>query len=474
LEANNNDGAVEGTLAYNSEYNCLELNGYELRSDDNIEINILKSWIPGRIAVDHGGWYLVTQDHVGIRLHSGLTARNSEQAAPESFAMQPAPTPPPLILLVDDDLSLLQALPRTISLRMPDARVDACKTAYEALQKLRERRYDAVVSDIKMPDMDGLTLLSHIREVQPMTPTLLITGHGDHEMAIRALRGGAYDYILKPIERDSFIAALLRAIQAHQLHRQVEDQQQALEQHARSLERVVQQCTQELIEADTVKDKIVSLVSQDLRAPLHRLRDMTHLLQRELQHSEVGQAVNRSFEDIEQSITSIEALTQELLATSQLEARTFLLQPQGCNLVDLCQNVLQEYTTSTTTQLSSELHKDIMPIELDTAQIRQVLMTLLRLANVQTTSDNAATSISLERVDHEAIIVLRDLDLHTDRKIELHVARNIVEQHHGRMEIQDVAQNRSAVFITLPLSNNIEEDEETSPCTYATWTLQQV
>lgn len=186
LDAKENRGAIEGTLIYNSEYNYLELNGYELRSDDNIEINILGSWIPGRIAVDNGGWYLVTQDHVGIRLHTGLSARVSEQDAPAAFAMQPATTPPPLILLVDDDLSLLQALPRTISLRMPEAQVVTCQSAQEALQKLQERRYDAVVSDIKMPDMDGLELLGQIRDVQPMTPTLLITGHGDHEQIGRA------------------------------------------------------------------------------------------------------------------------------------------------------------------------------------------------------------------------------------------------------------------------------------------------
>jgi len=68
-----------------------------------------------------------------------------------------------------------------------------------------------------MPGMDGLALLVKIQELRQNTPTLLITGHGDHSLAIQALRGGAYDFIQKPIDRDYFVAALRRAVQTHQL-----------------------------------------------------------------------------------------------------------------------------------------------------------------------------------------------------------------------------------------------------------------
>ena len=71
----NNTQTSTGTLIYNGECNCLELDGYELQSGENIEIRVFGSWIPGQIAVDSGGWYLFTLDHVGIRLHTGLPAR---------------------------------------------------------------------------------------------------------------------------------------------------------------------------------------------------------------------------------------------------------------------------------------------------------------------------------------------------------------------------------------------------------------
>ncbi len=106
------------------------------------------------------------------------------------------------ILLVDDDTALLQALPQAVSLRMTAVQVDTSDSALQALDLIKAQDYDAIVSDIKMPGMDGLTLLSHIQQWLPQTPTLLITGHGEHELTVQALRGGAYDFIQKPIDRD--------------------------------------------------------------------------------------------------------------------------------------------------------------------------------------------------------------------------------------------------------------------------------
>src|SRR5204862_273701 len=80
-------------------------------------------------------------------------------------------------------------------------------SAEEALRLIAAHDYDAIVSDIKMPGMDGLALLDEVREIRPETPTLLITGHGEHDLTVRALRGGAYDFIQKPIDREYFVAS---------------------------------------------------------------------------------------------------------------------------------------------------------------------------------------------------------------------------------------------------------------------------
>src|SRR5213082_1080239 len=172
------------------------------------------------------------------------------------------------ILIVDDDTALLEALPQALYLRLEAVKVDTSDSAQSAIEQIVEREYDAIVSDIKMPGMDGLALLAKIQELRPDTPTLLITGHGDHDLAIQALRGGAYDYLLKPIDRDYFVAALDRALHTRRLRRQVVEQWLALELHAKSLEHLVQQRTHELVAANATKDKIIRVVSQELNIPL--------------------------------------------------------------------------------------------------------------------------------------------------------------------------------------------------------------
>ena len=144
------------------------------------------------------------------------------------------------ILIVDDDPALLEALPETIRTRMQDIEVDTADSGRRALTLIADIDYDAIVTDIKMPELDGLSVLEKVRQLRPDTPTLLITGHGERDLTVRALRGGAYDFIEKPIERDHFIASLGRAIQARQLKRQVDEQKEALARHAGQLERMGQ------------------------------------------------------------------------------------------------------------------------------------------------------------------------------------------------------------------------------------------
>src|SRR5438309_3919694 len=156
------------------------------------------------------------------------------------------------VLIVDDDLALLQALPEALRLRMAGLTVDTADSGAAALDRIAARDYDAIVTDIKMPGMDGLELLAEIRTHRPDTPTLVITGHGEHDLVVHALRAGAYDFIQKPIDRDYFVVSLRRAIETHQLSRRVKQQQLALERHLNELEAIVEERTRELRQTNKV------------------------------------------------------------------------------------------------------------------------------------------------------------------------------------------------------------------------------
>jgi signal transduction histidine kinase len=439
-----------GTLTYNSEWNYFELDGYELHCGESVEVSVFGYWIPGQIALDTAGWYLFTLDQVSVLLHSGLPARVCESSGGSLTPLfHSSQMPPPHILIVDDDPALLQALPQTVSLRLPGAKVDTSNSAQRALELIRAHDYDTIVSDIKMPGMDGLELLAKIHELRPETLTLLITGHGDHDLAIQALRGGAYDYLLKPIDRDYFVAALDHAMQTRQLRRQVVEQQLALELHTKSLEHLVQQRTHEFVEANAMKDQIISVVSQELHIPLAHLKEMTQLLCQKFEDEDVAEIVSQGLADIEHAIRRTEMLVQELLDTSHIETTMFILHLQRRDLVALCQAVLQEYTARTGAALACECLDAPLEAEVDVDRLRQLLLNLLSNACEHSTKGFPIT-VTLRQAGNKAVITVGDVGSGSALGLDYYVSRKMMEQLGGRLEFQSFPDNRSTCFIMLP------------------------
>lgn len=210
------------------------------------------------------------------------------------------------ILLVDDDPALLQALPRAVSLRMSNVQVHTAASASEALELLHQHEYDAIVSDIKMPGMDGLALLDITSQQYPEVPVLLITGHGEHDLAIRALRGGAYDYLLKPIDRDDLLASLSRALHTRRLQREIQVQQQALEHYALDLERLVEQRTRELKAAQTANEAVLSTMGDELNPILAQLKQATQQIEAYLPAAGKPRTLDQSLADMINALQQLE------------------------------------------------------------------------------------------------------------------------------------------------------------------------
>lgn len=124
----------------------------------------------------------------------------------------------PRLLVVDDDRYLLLALRQTLELA--GYAVDTCNRAQEALAAAGEQAYVAVLSDIRMPQMDGMELLQRLQAIDQDLPVILITGHGDVALAVRAVKQGAYDFLQKPVDEDVLLSALARAVERRSLVRE--------------------------------------------------------------------------------------------------------------------------------------------------------------------------------------------------------------------------------------------------------------
>jgi DNA-binding NtrC family response regulator len=123
---------------------------------------------------------------------------------------------PPAILVVDDEPDMLQLLARSLG---PDLNcvVTTAASGEEALERMARAVFDLVLADIKMPGMDGLELLQLIRRDHPMLTVVMMTAFGHIDLAVEAMRAGAYDFITKPFDLDALVIRLEKALERSRL-----------------------------------------------------------------------------------------------------------------------------------------------------------------------------------------------------------------------------------------------------------------
>jgi DNA-binding NtrC family response regulator len=123
------------------------------------------------------------------------------------------------ILIIDDQKDMLSLLSRTLGSEL-DARVETAETAEKGLEILERDSFDIVLSDIKMPGMDGLELLNRIKENRPDQTVVMMTAFGSIDMVVRAMKNGAYDFITKPFDHDAMVVNLKKALERSRLLRE--------------------------------------------------------------------------------------------------------------------------------------------------------------------------------------------------------------------------------------------------------------
>lgn len=114
------------------------------------------------------------------------------------------------VLLVDDDAAMRLSTAQALDLE--GFEVEELPDAQAALDRVGFGFEGVVISDIRMPGMDGLTLMNRIRDIDPEIPVILITGHGDVQLAVRSMREGAHDFVEKPFDAQQLVKIVSRAL----------------------------------------------------------------------------------------------------------------------------------------------------------------------------------------------------------------------------------------------------------------------
>jgi signal transduction histidine kinase len=377
------------------------------------------------------------------------------------------------ILVVDDDGMFLRTLAEALSRRLDGASVETCRSPVDAVKCIEAHDHDVVVSDLVMSGLHGLDLLDRIRAVRPTALVVLMTGAADRDLSIRALRGGAYDFIQKPVDPDYLAACVRRAIETRRLRAEVVGQQAALRRHAEELEQTVAQRTEELRRASRSKDEFLATVSHELRTPLTAILGWARLLcGGRLDADEHAQAI----ESIARNAKSQAQLIDDLLDVSRIitgKLRLDVRQVDLCRVIEGALGVVLPAAQAKGVEVECRLDETVDSLPGDPHRLQQVLWNLLSNA-VKFTPCGGHVTVRLSRRNAGLAIVVQDdgvgiepelLPFVFDRfrqgdsqlssrrglGLGLAIARHLVELHGGAVTAESAGPGAGATFtVVLP------------------------
>ena len=124
------------------------------------------------------------------------------------------------LLVVDDEPNMLRLL-KTILMDKTGYEVTTTNNPLEVNKMLQEKPYDLVVTDLKMPLVDGMDLIDIIKKIDPQIPIIIITAYGTMETAEEAVQKGAYDFITKPFRKETILITIKRALEWKRMQKEL-------------------------------------------------------------------------------------------------------------------------------------------------------------------------------------------------------------------------------------------------------------
>lgn len=383
-------------------------------------------------------------------------------------------------MLVDDDPRLLLALKETILVRMPSADIHTSSSSRAAVDQIRTRDYDVIVSDVRMPELSGIELLERVRSLSPDSPVILITGADSEQMTLKALRGGAYDFISKPVDPVYLVFAIERAVEARQLRREVDERRRALQRYADQLERIVEQRTHDLTQANRMKDEFLATVSHELRTPLTPILGWARLLKAgRLDETSKTQAL----EAIERNARAQAQLVDDLLDVSRIVTGKLRLDRQTVELGRILSGAVDNVGPSASAK-NVKLVSDFDSLELgnisgDAKRLQQVFWNLLSNALKFTPTGGMIRVCGVREGDDVVRIEVSDTGCGIHRELlpyvfdrfrqgdisasraglglGLSIVRHLVELHGGSVQAKSDGIDKGSSFaVTLPVGDLVE------------------
>jgi signal transduction histidine kinase len=272
------------------------------------------------------------------------------------------------ILLVDDEAGIRKVL--TIALTDGGYAVTTAENGAEALRMFRELSPAIVLTDIKMPGMDGIELLRHIKAESPDTEVIMFTGHGDMDLAIKSLKYEATDFVTKPINDEILEIALKRARERILMRRQ-------LREYTEKLEHLVEEKARKLIAAERMAavGQTVSELAHTIKNIANGLKGSIFVLGKGIELDE-KEYLLQGWRMVESNVEKIKNLSLDLLnfgKYANLSPRPGDPNGPAAEVVRLSESRARELGVDLTADLSA----DLPPVPFDAGGIHCCLLNLV-------------------------------------------------------------------------------------------------
>jgi len=357
------------------------------------------------------------------------------------------------ILVVDDEPGMRDFL-------IYELQEEGYQTAFacngeEALEKIKNENFQVVVTDIKMPKMDGLELLEKAKKISPYLEFIMVTGYAQIENAVKAMKEGAYDFLSKPYELNEILVVIEKALEKSELR---QDRDIA-------------------VELSRVKSEFLATMSHEIRTPMNAVIGMSDLLEEtplSIEQREYVRVLKRGGETLMNLINNILDLSKVESGNLELEKTEFNLEELSEQVMELMAYRAHEKGLELAFQISPEVPINLMG---DPNRLKQVLVNLIGNALKFTEKGEVVLEVkSVERADDKCRILFSvkdtgigipkekleqifdpftQADASTTRKyggtgLGLTISKKLVERMGGGIEVTSQPGQGTTFYFTLP------------------------